>query len=187
MKKHITGLALFSFIVSAAVVFAFFNVPEIVPVSEVIADSAPQYVPPRSSCQKKLSQKNNSLVIKQAVFKSNSKTVYITLDSNKLYENDYKGKKIRINFFIKNADRVKFIASEEYKYVPQSKFYGEAFDEIISFHSDWLKKIDARDNLYVVAEVDREYSDLSEQIVFDPDFASPVTLFSERKTTFQRK
>ena len=40
MKKHIIGLALFSFIViTAAVVYAIFSVPEIIPVS------APKYVP----------------------------------------------------------------------------------------------------------------------------------------------
>ncbi len=36
MKKHIVGLAIFSFIVSAAaIVYAIFNVPEVIPVSVV--------------------------------------------------------------------------------------------------------------------------------------------------------
>ena len=69
MKKHIFGLALFSFIVSAAaIVYAFFNVPEIVQVHEVVP--TPQYfsVERTFTATKEKNQKSMRIQVKQAVF-----------------------------------------------------------------------------------------------------------------------
>ena len=72
MRKHIIGLVIFSFIVgAAAVVYAIFNVPEIIPVF------APQYAPvERTHCKMRREIKEpeiNSIEVEQATINLRTK------------------------------------------------------------------------------------------------------------------
>lgn len=178
MKKHIIGLAVFSFIVSAAaIVYTVFNVPKITEIPSDYYHDVSIYKTPTTERSKLKPQ-----IIKQAVFDLRLKIVHITLNSNELYENDYQNKTVRFDFFTKNAEGVKFIASEKETYIPQSKFYGEEFDKLISLQCNWLRRLNSRDNLYVIAKVSSDTFNSEESPVFDSQSATPVTLFSEKNS-----
>lgn len=183
MKRHIIGLALFGFIVSAAaIVYALFSI------SKIIEIPLPNYSLSNNIYEKPIKNKNFKAdwqVIKQAVFNLDTKMIYLTLYSNKLYKNDYEKRVVKFNFYTKTAEGEKLIASETYKYVPQSKFYGEAFELTLPFHCDWLEKINSSDNLYVIADMSFDNYNSDESAVFDSRSAFPVTLLSEKRNSFQ--
>lgn len=145
MKKHIFGLALFSFIVSATVVvYAIFNVPEIVRVYEVV--SIPQYVETeRTYCNKREKVKINSIEIKQAVLGLQTKQFnweLATPDGNKL---------IALHFFSKDASGTRYITSEQIN----NKFSHNGVLKFSDSYS-WLNKRNSYKNLYVIAQLDSE-------------------------------
>jgi len=177
MKKHILGLALFSFIVSAAaVVYAFFNVPEIVQVSEVITVSEPQYVPTRTSCKMRSTPKNNSIKIEQAVLNLQTKQFNWELATPDREE------AIALHFFSKDAGGTRYITSEQIN----NKF---SHNGVLKFSDSyrWLNKRDSYENLYVIAQFDSEVINYSEnfqvygdrfQPKFDAAKATAVTIDS---------
>ncbi len=171
MKKHIIGLTLFSFIVSAAaVVYAFFNVPEIIPVSEVVAVSAPQYVPvQRNHCKmrRQLEESEvNSSIITQAVFNMKTKKLSWNLVSA---DSDYP---TLLHFFVKDEKGLRQIPS---LYVEYAEKDGE-----LNFSESYgnLSRISPRANLYLIADTNSYlYSgDLKRVVEFDSSKAIPVII-----------
>ncbi len=174
MKKHIFGLALFSFIVSAsAIVYAFFNVPEIVQVSEVF--TTPQYISTeRTYCDKKKKVKNNSIQVKQAVLDLQTQQFnweLATPERNEL---------IDLHFFSKEANGTRYITTEQIN----NKF---AYNGVLKISDSyrWLNKRASYENLYVVAQFDSDATNYSEnyqvygnkfQPKFDATQATAVTV-----------
>jgi hypothetical protein len=173
MKKHIIGLALFSFIVSAAaIVYALFNVPEIVPVSEVLTVSVPRSVPARYSC--KMKRNNNSVKIRQAVLDLQTKQFNWELATPEIDE------PIALHFFSNDDKGARYITSERIN----NKF---SHNGILKFSNSygWLNKRKSYENLYVIAQFDSEATNYSEnyqvygnkfQPKFDAAKATAVTI-----------
>ncbi len=142
MKKHIFGLALFSFIVSAAaVVYAFFNVPEIVQVYDVV--TIPQYVSTeRTYCDKRKRVKINSIEVKQAVLDLQTKQFNWELATPDVDE------PISLYFFSKDTSgETRHVATERIN----NKF---SYNGILKFSNSygWLNKRKSYENLYVMAQ-----------------------------------
>ncbi len=164
MKKHIIGLALFSFIVSAAtVIYALFNVPEIITVS------APQYIPTqRTNCKMKRElkeSKSNSPLITQAVFNLKTKQFSWELARQKV------NSPILLHFFIKDEKGTSYISTEQ---GINSVRYGEMF---FSGSFIWIGNLDSYMNLYVIAELaptPGHYKNYQPE--FNADKAIPVLL-----------
>ncbi len=173
MKKHIIGLALFSFIVSvAAIVYAFFNVPEIVPVAEVITVSAQQSVPVRYSC--KMKRSNRSVEIRQAVLDLQTKQFNWELATPEIDE------PIALHFFSNDDKGTRYITSEQIN----NKFSHNGVLRFSNSYS-WLNKRKSYENLYVIAQFDSEATNYSEnyqvygnkfQPKFDAAKATAVTI-----------
>ena len=172
--KHIIGLSLFSFIVSAtAIVYALFNVPEITPVYELV--STPQYVPAeRIHCKMKKNSTAASVEIKQAVLNLQTKQFnweFLTPDTDGA---------IALYFFSKDSNGTRYITSEQVN----NKFsYNGALRYSSSY--DWLNKRKSYDNLYVMVQFESEaenHSDDSRIYIekvrpyFDPAKAIAVTI-----------
>ncbi len=146
MKKHILGLGLFSFIVSiAAVVYALFPVPEIIPVSEVITVSAPQYNAKRS-CRMKVKENKVSLIeVRQAVLDLQTKQFNWELATPDIDE------PIALHFFSNDDKGTRYIASEQIN----NKFSHNGILKFSNSYS-WLNKRKSYENLYVIAQFDSE-------------------------------
>ena len=167
MKKHIIGLALFSFIVSAAaVVYAVFNVPEIISVV------APQYIPTeRTNCKlkRKVEQlKDNSPLITQAVYSVKTKKLswkLASLDSPKT---------TALHWFLKDEKGVQRIDAfyvNELSGIEEVNSYSEL--------GKMLSKLSPKANLYLIADTKRAYvisNELKRPIEFDLNKAIPVTI-----------
>ena len=173
MKKHILGLALFSFIVSAAaLVYAFFNVPEIVPVSEIITVSASQTIPAsRINCQK---LQFKSVKVNQAVLDLQTKQFNWELATPDIDE------PIALHFFSNDDKGTRYITTEQIN----NKF---SHNGILKFSNSygWLNKRKSYENLYVIAQFDSEAANYSEnyqvygnkfQPKFDAATATAVTV-----------
>jgi len=176
MKKHIIGLTLFSFIVSAAaIVYAIFNVSAIPVVSEVIVDSSPQYVPAeRTHCKMRRESKVNSIEIRQAVFNTQTKQISWELATPDVDE------PVELLFFLKDGEGTRFIASERIN----NKF---SYNGVLRYSSsyDWLNKRQSPANLYVMARFESEMKNYTEnfqvygnkfQPKFDAAKATAVTV-----------
>ncbi len=142
MKKHIIGLALFSFIVSAAaIVYAVFNVPKIIPVP------APQYNATNSptSCWKmkrdRKESKTDLIEVKQAVFDLQTKQLYWELAKPKT-EPWY-----LLHIFIRNENGTKYVSSKSC--ITSSELKNK---ELKCKSSLRLDGFDSYENLYVIAE-----------------------------------
>ncbi len=158
--KHIIGLALFSFIVSAAaVVYALFNVPEIVPVYEIVL--TPQYVPAqRTHCKMKKNTKINSIEVRQAVLDLQTKQFNWELSAPDVDE------PIALHFFSKDNRGTRYIASEQ---------VADTFSRngVLRFSDsyEWLNKRKSYENLYVIAQFASEAENYSENYqVYDNKF-----------------
>ncbi len=170
MKKHIIGLALFSFIVSAAaIVYALFNVPEIVSIS------APQYIPAKKThCKMRREFKINSIEIRQAVLNWHTEQFDWELAIPEIDE------PIVLHFFSVGHRGTWYIASEKVSNTSHR-------NGLLQFRSsyDWLDKLQANQSLYVTAQFDSEAVNYSEnyqvyddkfQPKFDTAKAVPVTI-----------
>ncbi len=175
MKKHIIGLALFSFIVStAAVVYALFPVPEIAPVSEVITVSVPQYNAKRSCRMRLRSDNSASIEVRQAVLDLQTKQFNWELATPDIDE------PIALHFFSNDDKGTRYITSEQIN----NKF---SHNGILKFSTSygWLNKRKSYENLYVIAQFDSEATNYSEnyqvygnkfQPKFDAAKATAVTI-----------
>ena len=138
MKKHIIGLAIFSFIVSAAaIIYAIFNIPEIIPVYEVVSVPAPQYIPTeRTHCKLRLKSKINLIEVRQAVFNWRTKQFNWELATPDVNE------PIDLLFFSKDEQGARFITAERI-----NNAYSR--NGILRFSSsyDWQNKFSSFENL----------------------------------------
>ena len=167
MKKHILGLALFSFIVSAAaIVYAVLNFNEIIPVSEI--NSTPQYIPSeRTRCKMKRQSKTNSIEITQAVYNARTKHSNLELAVSR----DVRA--IALHFFSKNNNDSQYIKTV------QLEGGGDYRNVSIDFEAfDWLNKRASRGNFFVIAESTNEYLyiDSENQPKFDSQKAVAITV-----------
>lgn len=173
MKKHIFGLAVFSFIVGAAAfVYGLFSFSEVTPFYEEV--SVPQYVPAeRTHCKMKKSN-YDSIEVKQAVFDWKTKRFYWQIDMATVNE------PIDLMFFTKGNQGIHFINGERVGNAVSS-------DGVLRFSSsyDWQDKISSLENLYVIAQTASETKDYSEnyqvynnkfQPKFDATKATAVTI-----------
>lgn len=137
MKKHILGLAIFSFIVgAAAIVYAVFNVPETLLASQVIPVLV---VPHNDSMEKPTScwnmrrgSKESNLdqpVIKQAIFNLKTKQFSWELAAPNA------DLPIALHLFVKDEKGTRFV---------------DSFLAVDSF--EWADELDSYANLYVIAE-----------------------------------
>lgn len=141
MTKHIIGLTVFSFIVGvSAIVYALFNVPEIVPVSEVITTSAPHYSMKNSCRTKSKSYKNHSIKIKQAVLDLQTKQFSLELATPDIDE------QIALLFISKDSNGTRYITTE---YVNNTFAHNGVLRYSSSYN--WLNKRKSHENLYVLA------------------------------------
>ncbi len=177
MKKHIVGLMLFTFIVGAsAIIFGFFNVPEILEVS------APRYF---SKSYEKPAQigkiSADSPVIRQAFFNRNTKQINLDLLLNST--GDEEGRlPLKISFFRKSENGMRFVGSEKVELISASYQYeGEKVRAAITASYIWLDNLNHYDNLYVIAEVDRKPYNSNEPSIFDARFAKAVTLYAGKR------
>ena len=175
MTKHIIGLTLFSFIVGAsAIVYALFNIPEIVQVSEVVTTSAPHYNVKNSCRTKSKSYKNNSIKIKQAVLDLQTKQFVWELATPDRNE------EIALHFFSKDANGTRYITTERIN----NKFSYNGVLKVSDSYG-WLNRRNSHENLYVVAQFDSDAVNYSEnyqvygnkfQPKFDARKAAAVTV-----------
>jgi hypothetical protein len=170
MKKHIFGLAIFSFIVgSAAIVYSFFNVPEIVPVPAVITVSESQPVLMRkTSCKARVIKKTGGVEIKQAVF-----NLHTGQFSWELATPDVDAQ-VALHFYSKDENGTRYIMTERVN----NKF---SHNGILRYSSSygWLIKRKSHENLYVIAEFEPEsenYNFSTSQPKFDALKATAVTI-----------
>ncbi len=172
MKKHIFGLAVFSFIVGAAAfVYALFNVSEIVPVYEVV--STPQNVSTEKTyCNKR--QKVNSIEVRQAVLDINTKEFNWELAAPDRDE------MIALHFFSKDERGTRYITTEQ---VPNRISRNGVLRFTNSYN--WLNTRKSFENLYVIAQFDSDSVNYSEnfqvygnkfQPKFDATKAMAVTI-----------
>ena len=157
MKKHIIGLALFSFIVTtAAVIYGFLSFPKIIPVP------APQYSPASAptSCWKMKRErkelKSNSIEVKQAVFDTE------TRQFNWELETPNKNEPIELHFFIKDEKGTRYITSEQ---VTNEQVTNKlSHNGILRFSNsyDWLNKRRSFENLYVIAQFESDATNYNE-------------------------
>ncbi len=167
MKKHITGLALFGFIVSATtVVYTLFKMPEIVPVYEVV--STPRYVPAeRTHCKFRSNSNQFSLEIKQAVYNVRTKQFNWELNASQPKS------KIALHFFIKDAKGTHYLNTI---FAPEAGFENGVIKAASS--SRRLDNLQAYENIYVIAEYifGDEFSDNNYQPKFDAAKATAITI-----------
>ncbi len=163
MKKHIIGLALFSFIVSAAaVVYAFFNVTEI-PLVSAPQNSSTDL--PFSCWRIKPEQRNfinDAVKVRQAVFESDTQTLKFELDAP---TND----RIGMHFFVKDAAGTRYINS----------FFTINSKEIRGTQTyRYLENLESTGNLYVMAESTSwdEHQSGNSHPEFDVKSATPILL-----------
>lgn len=181
MKKHIIGLTLFSFIVSAAaIVYAVFNVPKIVPVAPmrfVVAE--------RTHCKMKRAANHSQVdlpVVTQAVFDLKTKQLNwelaapLSSGSNTSIDFSGAGSKIALHFFVKNKNGTRYLnsvlapglATSENLVIKGSGSY------------EWLDNLNSYENLYVTAESTswKKFQDKTVQPEFDAEKATSVLLYS---------
>lgn len=172
MTKHIIGLALFSFIVGvSAIVYALFNVPEIVPVYEVINISAPQYAPvKRTGCKMNRASKINAIEIKQAVLDLQTKQFSWELATPDIDE------QIALHFFSKDSSGTRYITTE---YINNTFSYNGILRYSSSYN--WLNKRKSHENLYVTAQFESELTNYNEPHQYHINTSQPK--FDARKAT----
>ncbi len=181
MKKHIIGLTLFSFIVSAAaIVYAVFNVPEIVQVA------AQRYVvAERTHCKMKRAVDNSqadSPVVTQAVFDLKTKQLNwelvapLSSDSKIAVSFSDADSKIALHFFVKNKNGTRYLNSV----LTPSFATPENFVIKSSGSYEWLDNLDSYENLYVTAESTswKKFHDKTVQPKFNAEKATSVLLYS---------
>lgn len=168
MKKHIIGLAFFSFIVSAAaVIYAIFNIPQITPVYEIV--STPQYIPAeRTHCKLRSRANRFSLEIKQAVYDVRTRQFNWELTASPSTS------RIALHFFIRDANGTRYLNSI---FAPQASFENGAIKAASS--SRWLDRLESYENTYVIPEYTsgNEFDDKNYQPNFDAARAMPVTIY----------
>jgi len=166
MKKHIIGLALFSFIVSAAtVIYALFNVPETITVS------APQYIPAQNSyCKKKRAAKKseiNSIEIKQAVINVRTEELNWEIIAPEV------DAQVVLYFFSKDRKGTHYLSSS--LVIPEFSRTGKLK---INKPFKFLYESKSYNNLYVIAKFvsESEIYDQSNPPEFDEAKATAVTV-----------
>lgn len=167
MKKHILGFALFSFIVGTAIfIYAILNP------FKVEKNSVPAFSPADlqvNSCwrmKRNLNAKrNNSPVIKQAIFNLQTKELNWELDTSNV------NAPIALNFFVKGEKGTRYINT---KVIPMNAYHNGKTGAASSFL--WLNNLDSYENLYVTAEPLS-----SDNVNFSKDFdlskAAPVLIY----------
>jgi hypothetical protein len=179
MKKHTAGLILFCFIVGTAVsisvrlgVVARYN-----GISKL--DVIKTYPNPNSEINEtdaaigKIDDK--SPVVRQAVLNANNKQLSLEL-LFKVNKNFDDRTSLKLSYFKKTAKGVRFINSETVELIPESFDYknGATTALVISSY-EWLDNLDSYDNLYVIAEIDADYSGSKKAVSkFDPNFAKAI-------------
>lgn len=167
MKKHIVGLAIFTFIVgAAAIAYAIFNVPGTIPVSVVTQNDSPSKPTACWNMRRKASESNLvSPTVTQAVYDVKAKKLSWKLDSS-----DYSQTVLYL-----------FIADENGIQKTNLAFNAQnargAEQEMSYSYSPY--KTDSKINLYLMADTDSRYlvSDESHRsIQFDASKAIPVTI-----------
>lgn len=169
MKKHIIGLMLFGFIVSAtAIVYAFFNVSEFAQVNEVVSVSTPQYVSSEKTHSKmRLKSRSNSIEVRQAVLNIQTKEFSWELVTP---QDDLM---LVLHFFLKDNEGTHYITTEQQPHITMKA--GKHRFNTTSF--DWLSERKSYENLYVTAEFFPEYDYTYDyQPTFDATKATAVTI-----------
>ena len=168
MKKHIFGLAIFSFIVgAAAIVYGIFSY------SEIPSVSVPQYVlAERMHCKMKRNlneSKIDSPTIYQAVFDVKNKRFSWYLSGSK------RNSQTVLHFFISDSKGTQYIDS-----VPAEGLNGDGDLNYSPFYRN-IDKLDPNVNFYLIAEVDGVTShgfhenNINHQVKFDAGKATAVT------------
>jgi hypothetical protein len=164
MKKHIFGLAIFSFIVgAAAIVFAFFNV------SEIVSVSFPQYALVETThCKMEREVEElqiGSPLIKQATLNSKSGIFVFEIECVE------SPKRMSLYFYKKNAGNTPLIATGELDLKPSIKCKNKMS---LSKSFNWAKEAHPASNIYVIAQT----SDSSENfsVNFNKLLATPVLI-----------
>ena len=159
MKKHVFGLLIFGFIVSAAVVsYAVLNVSD---VKEVFVVTNSETYPEVKSCWRMNKQSkdsnNNSVKINQAVFNLQSKEFSWELATPET------NAPIALHFFSKDG--------KETHYITTDSISGSiARNGLLRFNTtyQWMTKCKTLDNLYVTADFNLQYGHYGNN--FQPEF-----------------
>lgn len=171
MKKHLLGLALFSFILGTTIfVYSMFNVFNI---QEVAAPNySPNYSRPTScwNMKRKVNRWNsNSPIVRQAIFDSKLKQLNWELDTSGV------NTPIVLKFFIKDEKGTRYINSI---LVPSDAYRNDSFSAT-SFYE--LKNLKSYENLYVVPEPvsfgEQGNKKFSFSMDFNADRATPVLVY----------
>lgn len=180
MKKHIIGFALFSFIVSTAVVVS------------VSISVSKEFERTRSLCLLQITPQtpaafeqeartgkiaDDSPIVNQAVFSLKTKQINMELLFN-AGAKPQQSVPLVLNFFRKDGRNAKFLARVKTSASHNSFYYaqGETAARFVGSF-DWLDNLQKYDNLYVTVECDSESSvESAGAPVFDYRFAKPVTL-----------
>ncbi len=166
MKKHIIGLALFSFIVSAAaIVYAIFSIPEIITVS------APQYIPAqRKHCKMKRElneSEMNSIEVKQATINMKAEELNWEIVAPEI------NAPIALYFFSKDINGTHYISS-----TPVITEFSRIGKLKINKPFKFLYEPKSYENLYVIARFvsDSEIYNQNNLPKFDAAKATAVTV-----------
>ena len=178
MKKHVFGLLIFGLIVSAAaIVYAVFNVSEIIPVFEMVSVSDQQDSAPTSCWRMNRGSnqsKTNSIEIRQAVLNL----------SNKQFNSELavpaRNEPIALHFFAQSGKDVRYITSE----IVENDYSTGGTLKFSNIYG-WMGHLKSLENLYVIAQFKSDAENYKEnyQVTgnkFHPKFdaakAVPVTL-----------
>lgn len=176
MKKHVFGLLIFGFIVSAAaIVYGVFNVSN---VEEVFVITSGEAYPEVKSCwrmSKELKDSNvGSVKVNQAVLNLQTKQFYWEVFAPNSYE------PIDVHIFSKDESGIRYIDTQR---IYSGISHNGKYSSINSY--EWTNKLKSFENLYVIARTASESKNYLEnfqvygnkyQPKFDATKATAVTI-----------
>ena len=175
MTKHVAGFILFSFIVavSGIVAFIFAEIPQ----PEKTVEFRVPRVESKNRCHKSgygsYENSNASVKVAQSVF--NERTGL--LDTNLFVRRENastQGLTVALHFFVKDLKGARHLATENYYFKPDFNRLNEATVAIPSRSYEWLDNVTSQENLYVIAETNRQTDYKKSQPDFDENKATAV-------------
>lgn len=180
MNKHTFGFLLFSFIVgTSAIIYGFFFAPSPLVHPVYVFENQPE---PRKSCRKERFKQIEGGDVRakvlQAVLNQNTNQLDMnfSLDSKNNLMNEIS---VRLDFFVKDGKKTRFLASEN---VTLDHDFNVDYESTstVNLSIDWLKDLKSVENLYVVPQTQRNFEKYNETTPrFDKANATPVTVANE--------
>ena len=178
MKNHFIGLLIFSFIISASAMVAFWlaPLPQIAPV-ETFEKTAPRFEG-YGGCKRKRRKPrdagNASVKILQANLSEFTHKLTTNFDIRRA-DGETETVGINLNFYIKDGSQTKFLKRETVWLSPAFGSNDEATHQLLSSF-EWLNRIGDKENLYIIPEIVNGFESNQIPTEFDANQATAVTI-----------